>query len=105
MKITINDYEWEVMFVPEKDEHLGEEKKGYKNLGNTVFDKLYIAINKDVKESVQRNTLIHELVHAYVLSIGVNDCMWDEEEMCKFVGNNLITLYKLYKQICNQYWR
>lgn len=104
MKITINGYDWQVIFVPEDDKRLGEAKEGYINLGYTCFDKLCIAISRDAEKQVQKNTIAHELIHAFTLSTGVYEMVWSEEEMCRFIGSNFLTLYDLYKQICDEKW-
>lgn len=99
MKLNINGFEWTLLFVPDNDKRLGTVEEGYMNLGNTEFDKLMIAINSDVDEQVQRSTIIHELAHAYVASIGIDDDVFSEEGLCKFIGCNLLTIYGLYEQV------
>lgn len=99
MKLNINGFEWTFIYVHDDDERLGKAEEGYVILGNTEFDKLMIAINCDAAEQVQQSTILHELVHAYIASIGIDDDVFSEEGLCKFIGCNLLTIYGLYEQV------
>lgn len=102
MKLNINGLEWTLVFVPGTDERLGDTEEGYVNLGYTRYDSLLIAINRDAAEHVQHQTIIHELTHAYLASVGMADDVFNEEGLCKFVGCNLLTIHDLYEQVLKQ---
>lgn len=100
MTLRINNYDWKVIFVSEYDERLKSQDEDRIVLGRTHYCNLLIAINKDVAEEIQKDTIIHEITHAYLFSIGIgDDRIWNEEELCSFIGNNLLTILKLYEQV------
>lgn len=99
MVITLNNYEWKVIFVPGYDRMLENEDKDFMTLGRTHYDKLLIAINKDLPERLQDESIIHELMHAYLFSVGMRDEMMNNEELCTFIGCNFKTILEVYEQI------
>lgn len=88
MIIKINNLEWNVFFVPR--DHNKLEADGVQCLGKAYFDDLHIYLDKSVSEELMRQTVIHELVHAFLFSYGVhvecNDDYDTEEAVCDFCG-------------------
>lgn len=61
-----------------------KETKEMLYFGLCEYDKARINIRKKQTVEVMRSTVIHELVHAFLFSYGVE--VTDNEEMCNFFG-------------------
>ena len=103
MKIKIHDYEWKVELVDESDEDLENGKFD----GRTSYRKLRIVVNKNQCPDLIKETLIHELTHAYLGMQGrFNQKKLTTEEVCEFIGwnaesilNNAYMILKEWKVI------
>ena len=99
MKIKIHDYNWTVELVDKTDEDLENGKFD----GRTSYRRLRIVVDKDQAPDVIKETLLHELTHAYLGMQGrYNQKKLTVEEVCEFIGWNaesiLNTAYKILKE-------
>lgn len=89
MKIKIKDFEYEIIEVDETDKDFFDNNE-LKLLGQTIYEKQLIKIYKNSKPLRKRQTLIHELTHAfydvYLSSYHIKD-KFDEEDICCFMGS------------------
>lgn len=89
-KCLINDEEWTIeeregRFILDEYNRHREEKAGYM-FGLTSFPDRKIYLNSEVESFHQkRRTLLHELMHAFLWSMGACEFdRFDEEDMCNF---------------------
>lgn len=89
-KCLINDEEWTIeeregKFILDVYNRHREEKAGYM-FGLTSFPDRKIYLNSEVESFHQkRRTLLHELMHAFLWSMGACEFdRFDEEDMCNF---------------------
>ena len=99
MKIKIHDYTWTVELVDETDEDLENGRFD----GRTSYRKLRIAVNKNQAPDMIKETLMHELTHAYLGMQGrFNAKRLTIEEICEFIGWNAESMldiaYKILKE-------
>lgn len=99
-KCQINNEEWSIEekeqeFILNKfNERKKEDEKATYMFGMTDMTERKIYINKEIGSIDQyKRTLYHELMHAYLWSVGV--CSWNnygEEDLCDFssASHNLI---------------
>lgn len=89
-KIKIKDFNWTIWETNnEFNENLYSQEEGrLVNYGITDYENQEITIWSDLPYERKRNTLIHELVHAFI------DVYWqghskefNEEEVCCFFGS------------------
>ena len=97
MKVVINNLEWDVSFV---EKHEIDEC-----FGRTKFSDLEIKIATSFHRDVIRTTITHEVVHAFIESMGIvppssdSQMLFSEEQVCDFVGMNLDEIAKTSKTI------
>ena len=89
-KFYMNDEEWTIEekdneFILEEYNKNREDKARYM-FGLTSFPNRKIYLNSEVTSTAQKKrTLMHELMHAYLWSVGVcNFVQFDEEDVCNF---------------------
>ena len=89
MQIVINGLKWKV-FNAEPDSPKLKDSKDVACFGITSFPRLAIYLRNDQAKELYRQTLIHELVHAYTFSFGVHLYADEntEESVCDFFGAN-----------------
>lgn len=90
MKVKIKDYEYEIVEV-EKEEKDFTNKDGELQLyGQTHYVEQKIRLYKHLNSTRKRDTLIHELTHAfcdvYLASQHIKD-KFDEEDICCFMAS------------------
>ena len=84
MKIKLHDYIWNVELVDPSDPDLEGKFDG-----RTSYKKLRIVVVNDQAPDLIKETLIHELTHAYLGMQGrYNQKKLTIEEVCEFVGWN-----------------
>lgn len=69
--------------------------------GITDYIKQDILIRSDLGKVVARQTLIHELTHAFLFGLGVS--VIGEEQVCEFIGahaDNLVRLANIVMEAC-----
>lgn len=101
MIVKINELEWTVFFVSR--EHGKLELDDTQCMGVTYFSDLQIYIDKSLSEKLIRQTVIHELIHAFLFSYGVHvECTNGkdtEEAFCDFCGAYFDKVQKLTNTI------
>lgn len=97
MLIKINDLKWQVRFADRDDERLVSDNT--KCLGITYFNELQIFLSNDMPDELCKQTIIHELTHAFIFSYGIHLYTDDEEAVCDFVGAYLSKIYDLTNKI------
>lgn len=101
MVIKINDLKWKVIFAPCEHEKL--QSNSAQCLGITYFGDLQIYINKDISDELIKQTIVHELTHAFLFSYGIHiegDNENKLEEMiCDFCGAYLDKINKISRKI------
>lgn len=101
MIIKINNLEWTVFFVPREHDKL--EMDEMQCLGITYFSDLQIYLDKSASEELMRQTVLHELTHAFLFSYGVhvegNNDRDTEETVCDFCGAHFDKMRKIADKI------
>ena len=102
MKIKIRDYEYNIYEVDRNEENFVHEDGSLRLYGETDYTKQTIKILKELNYTRKRQTLIHELVHAfhdvYLASAHVKD-KYDEEDICCFFatyGDEILKIVENY---------
>lgn len=93
MKIKINGLNWTVENVQRGNEKL--QLNGNPCFGITKYMDLIIYLDAEQAKELYRQTLIHELIHAYTFSFGVHLVANEktEEPVCDFMGSHLDEIY------------
>ena len=101
MLVEINGIEWQIIEVEEGNEHLkiGDDEC----YGTCRYDRQNIYLLKSMRLSMKKQTLIHELTHAFLYEILLKrQKSYDNEEICIFVskyGERIINLANKYMEI------
>lgn len=87
MQIVINGLKWKVFNADPESKNL-RNSRDVKCFGITSYPRLMIFLRNDQAPELYRQTLIHELVHAYAFSFGVHLYADEntEESVCDFFG-------------------
>lgn len=89
MKIKIKDYEYEIIEVDDDYKPFFADNGDLQLYGQTEYLEQKIRIYKHLNETRKRDTLIHELTHAfhdvYLSSQHIKD-KFDEEDICYFMA-------------------
>ena len=93
MKFKANGLTWEVKSVKSDNEKL--KFRGSECLGVTYYKDLQIFIDCGLSKELYRQTVIHELIHAFSFSFGVHLIANEEteESVCDFIGAHLDEIY------------
>lgn len=93
LKIKVNGLIWEVQSVSQDHEKL--KIKGAECFGVTYYKDLQIFIDCSLPKELFRQTVIHELIHAFSFSFGVHLIANEktEESVCDFMGSHLDEIY------------
>lgn len=100
MQVKINGSEWEVLWVKKSNDKLVLDNE--RCLGITYFDEKCIYLNKGLSEKSFRKTVVHEFVHAFLYSYGIdlqNTNEDVEEIVCEFVENHYRKILKLTSKV------
>lgn len=103
-RVEINNHWWDVFEVDSKflaaetNEEDFDEKKHY-YFGYTHYIKQEIYINEQQSDIKYINTILHELIHAYLHSYAMNPK--DDEEWIMFYDTNYLALAKLQEEVIN----
>ena len=49
------------------------------------------------------STIVHELTHAFIFEYGFNDIMFDEEDLCAFMGAYIGQIFEFANRILDNY--
>lgn len=82
MKIKIGHYDWNVELVDSTDKDLEDKYDG-----RCTYGTMRIAVKNDLDPQVIKETLLHELTHAYLCMAGrYRQTKFEVDELCEFVG-------------------
>lgn len=103
MEFVINGLKWQLVNVPDNDESLF--LNGKECLGVTYCKKLEVTMNITLPKELYRQTLIHELIHAFTFSYGVDLVANEEteESVCDFMGAHLDEIVKTVNHLMGLY--
>lgn len=106
MQIVINGLTWKVLNANPNSDNL-KDSRNVPCFGITSFPRLTIYLRNDQTKALYRQTLIHELVHAYTFSFGVHLYADDntEESVCDFFGANADKIITHANQIMEKLFR
>lgn len=93
MEFTVNNLEWAMNFADEDKVALNEN--GNTILGLTEYVKQTISIRNGMSEELTRSTVIHELCHCFLFSLGFCAESYDEEAVCNLFGSHADTILDL----------
>ncbi len=109
MEFEINNCKWKIELVSlenlnnmYKSTHDGEFGKELYTFGLCHFISRTIFLNKELCYDELLRSLRHELTHAYLWSIGMQENQFDEEDICNIVSsisyliNSIEDSYKYY---------
>lgn len=103
--VNVLGTDYQILYITEEEDKYLEECVGFCDRHAK-----YIVIKKQSEEFINspRNTknhldwinqtLIHELIHAFLTESGVSYNNMDEENICDFLEVNLIKIYKAFEQ-------
>lgn len=99
VKFKANGLIWEVQSVQRDNEKL--KVKGAECLGVTYYKDLQIFLDCTLPKELFRQTVIHELIHAFSFSFGVHLVAngKTEEPVCDFMGSHLDEIYTTTNKI------
>ena len=85
MKVRIKQYMYDIIEEGDGD-NVYTDKDGAWRIGlcDMVHEKIYI--HKDLSYELKKNTLAHELCHAFLFVHGLNGADFGEEVLCNFVA-------------------
>lgn len=90
MIIKIKDYDYRIEEVDENYKEFFNDEKELIFYGRTIYEKQLIQLYKHLNSKRKRDTLIHELTHAfydvYLNSYHIKD-KFDEEDICSFMAS------------------
>lgn len=98
MKIKINNFKYELIFVDNKDKNLDVGDNDYRS-GITDFRKKKIYIANNLENDSLDYTLKHELTHAIIDSYGFLQVEWNDEIVADFMAIYSKILNELLKTI------
>ena len=87
IKFKINDRKWKLKLVKDNDKVLEKTDDEMSVCGITHFSKATIYINQEIDKDVMRDTIIHELTHAFLFVYGFGQVEnFTEEMVCDIMG-------------------
>lgn len=95
MKVKIKGKIWTIEFVKEVDD--------YDSLGSTNGINRLIKIKRGQDDDVLKDTVAHELTHAYLFECGRYMSTAEEENIAHFVGRNYEDLSHNFDEIVGYY--
>lgn len=101
MIIKINGMKWNIEFLNKDDDRLYYEDDYC--LGITLFNELKIFLSNDMPCDLCKQTVIHELTHAFLFSYGIHLNTDDEESVCDFVCAYLTKIQRSTRKIMKSY--
>lgn len=99
MKFGANGLIWEVQSVQRDNEKL--KVRNGECLGVTYYRDLQIYLDCGLPKELFRQTVVHELVHAFAFSFGIHLVANEktEEPVCDFLGSHLDEIYMTANKI------
>lgn len=99
MKFKVNDIEYEIVEVDKHDDNLKMDDDDY-HWGVCSYIQRKIFLRKDLSFTNKKQTLIHEVTHAFIEAYGFMQVRLNDEIVCDFVASYL---YKIL-EIVNLYF-
>ena len=84
MKFTVNKLDWNIEYIDADNVQVNNEDGCF--LGLTDYLEQKIIIRTGLTEQMTRQTVVHELVHCFLMSHAVHTSCYDEEQICNFLG-------------------
>lgn len=104
MKVKINNLEYVIVEESDGDNVFNDKeidgKPHQMRLGLTCYVEQKIYIYQHMTRSRKRETLAHELTHAFVEAYGFYNSEFSEEQLCEFMAK----YSKDINDICDQYF-
>jgi uncharacterized protein YjaZ len=99
VKFKVNGLNWTVQSVQRENEKL--KVKDNACFGVTYYQDLQIFLDETMAKELYRQTVIHELIHAFAFSFGVHLVANEktEESVCDFMGAHLDEIYSAANKI------
>lgn len=111
MEFTINKLKWEIKELSNEEIHDLRIELGLKqyeeinehvfNLGFTDNTQQKIYLNSTLNKQQLKNTLIHELVHAWLWSVGASYTQYCEDALCDTVSAS----YEFIHETVEEYFK
>ena len=108
MTFKLNNISWKIKEVTKdflnehyKQHHDGEHGKSLYVFGLCQYPSSTIYLNKDLSPSQKRKTLMHELTHCYLWSVGMQFDKFEEEDICNVVASS----HEFVLSIVNRYFK
>lgn len=105
IKHRIWDKDWTIKFVPKESPELKAMVTGNAWWGIEDYENLTIYLANDIHPNAQRETLIHELTHAYMAISLHREKKFDEEFICDFNGRYASAIVKDTDEILNNTYK
>ena len=99
MEFSINGINWTMEYADSDKDFLNDGDNTI--LGLTKFLEQTIYIRKGMSKKLTRRTVIHELCHCFLFSLGFSSETFDEETVCNIFGNNGVRII----MITNEFMR
>lgn len=100
MKVQINQYEYEIIETSNGSKVFLDREDGEARIGLCDYLRQVIYIHEDLTEARKRETLAHELCHAFLNAHGIDNADKSEEIICNFVA----IYHKKITEIVNGYF-
>ena len=89
MRLKIGKYTWTIEWVDNL----------FNSFGCTTFNELTIKISKNQCDALLKDTIFHELIHAYIKSYGFNREYFYEEDVVLFITQNIDSIMLLTDKV------
>ena len=104
IKFKINGIEWYLEIVDINDKGLKIEEGDYR-VATIHYEETTIYVQEELfeaDESLIRQVLIHEIVHAYQSSYGMLQIEWSEEIVADFIAAHIKSILRTYYEITSE---
>lgn len=95
--MKINGLQWKIEIVPENDERMNADGT---YMGLCSFLEQTIFLRAGMSKKLTERTFIHELVHAFIFSYGLDSDM-SEEDICNFFASHYDEFQKIISEVKN----
>lgn len=87
MNFYMNNYKWQVIFVPSNSPLL-QRSDGVLTVGVTDRNDLTVYLSDALRGAFLRKVLLHELCHCFIFSYNYDLTIEQEEFVCDFLASN-----------------
>lgn len=105
MNFKINGLTWKLINVPRGNNKLQVNDRPC--FGVTRFFDLEICMDQQLPRQLYRQTLIHEMIHAFTFSFGIHLFANEdtEESVCDFMGAHMDEIMRLVNRVFDSQWK